>query len=31
MPSQVVHADFKKAKDKALYKKNTDGPAGLYL
>jgi 26S proteasome regulatory subunit T2 len=28
---KVVHADFKKAKDKALYKKNTDGPAGLYL
>jgi len=28
---RVVHADFKKAKDKALYKKNTDGPAGLYL
>merc|ERR1712196_642109 len=26
---KVVQADFKKAKDKALYKKNNDGPAGL--
>jgi len=28
---KVVQADFKKAKEKALYRKNNDGPAGLYL
>jgi ATP-dependent 26S proteasome regulatory subunit len=28
---KVIQADFKKAKEKALYRKNDQGPAGLYL
>jgi 26S proteasome regulatory subunit T2 len=28
---QITHADFKKAKDKVLYKKREGVPEGLYL
>ena len=28
---RVIHQDFKTAKEKALYKKNSGAPEGLYL
>ena len=31
LPRQITHADFKKAKDKVLYKKREGVPEGLYL
>ena len=31
LPPQITHADFKKAKDKDLYKKREGVPEGLYL